>query len=144
MPQTAKGIVYPDSSGSTRLWEHLENLAETADSAIDAGAAAAVAPTDAKANTNTAQLAMLPKATAAGTATVSIAANSRSGYYDVTFPAGRFTAVPIVLATAANSVYNTATRLKSTTGARVDVNHIDGTLAASATTASVDWYAIQS
>lgn len=35
MPTTPKGIVYPDSSGHTRLWEHLQALAETADAAVE-------------------------------------------------------------------------------------------------------------
>lgn len=39
MPQTDRGIVYPDSAGHTRLWEHLGTLAETADAAMDTEAA---------------------------------------------------------------------------------------------------------
>lgn len=34
MPETPHGIVYPDSSGHTRLWEHLETLATSVDDAI--------------------------------------------------------------------------------------------------------------
>jgi len=34
MPTTARGIIYPDSSGHTRLWEHLQDLATTTDDAI--------------------------------------------------------------------------------------------------------------
>lgn len=36
MPTTASGIIYPDSSGHNRLWEHLESLATSADTAIGA------------------------------------------------------------------------------------------------------------
>lgn len=35
MPQTPKGITYPDSSGHTRLWEHFQALAEDADALHD-------------------------------------------------------------------------------------------------------------
>lgn len=34
MPNTGLGITYPDSSGHTRLWEHLQTLAQTADAAV--------------------------------------------------------------------------------------------------------------
>jgi len=34
MPETAHGIVYPDASAHTRLWEHFQELAETADAAL--------------------------------------------------------------------------------------------------------------
>lgn len=36
MPETERGITYPDAQGSTQLWQHYQNLAETADAAIDA------------------------------------------------------------------------------------------------------------
>ena len=35
MPTTPRGIVYPNSSDHTRLWEHLQETAETADAAVD-------------------------------------------------------------------------------------------------------------
>jgi hypothetical protein len=34
LPQTGKGIEYPDSSGNVRLWEWFASLASTADAAI--------------------------------------------------------------------------------------------------------------
>lgn len=34
MPTTAKGLVYPDSTGDVELWDHLQNLADSADTAI--------------------------------------------------------------------------------------------------------------
>ena len=34
MPQTTQGLTYPDSSGHTRLWEHLQQLAEDVDDLI--------------------------------------------------------------------------------------------------------------
>lgn len=36
MPTTPRGIVYPASSDHTRLWEHLQTLASTADAAVQA------------------------------------------------------------------------------------------------------------
>lgn len=35
MPTTTKGIEYPASTGHTRIWEHLQDLATSADTAID-------------------------------------------------------------------------------------------------------------
>jgi hypothetical protein len=35
MPTTPRGIVYPDSSAHTRLWEHLQETAESANQALD-------------------------------------------------------------------------------------------------------------
>lgn len=35
MPETPHGLVYPDSSGHTRTWEHWQNLAESTDDAFD-------------------------------------------------------------------------------------------------------------
>ena len=34
MPTTPKGLVYPDSSGHTRIWEHLQTLASGVDSKL--------------------------------------------------------------------------------------------------------------
>ncbi len=42
MPTTTLGIIYPDSSGSTSLWTHYQNLATSADTAI--GTATAPGP----------------------------------------------------------------------------------------------------
>lgn len=36
MPNTPRGLVYPDAGGHTRLWEHLQTLAETTDGALAA------------------------------------------------------------------------------------------------------------
>ena len=41
MPSTPRGLTYPDSTGHTRLWEHLQNLATTTEAAIDAAHATA-------------------------------------------------------------------------------------------------------
>lgn len=42
MPETPRGLEFPDSTGSTELWVHLQNLAESADTAIGAAQADAV------------------------------------------------------------------------------------------------------
>ena len=34
MPTTPEGIVYPDSSGHTRLWEHFQTLADSIDTLL--------------------------------------------------------------------------------------------------------------
>jgi hypothetical protein len=36
MPLTPRGLIYPAEADHTRLWEHLENLADSADTALDA------------------------------------------------------------------------------------------------------------
>lgn len=36
MPNTPKGITYPSSTAHTRMWEHFQTLAQTADDAIGA------------------------------------------------------------------------------------------------------------
>lgn len=43
MPTTPRGIVYPASSEHTRLWEHLQATADSADAALDLIAPRAVA-----------------------------------------------------------------------------------------------------
>ena len=35
MPETEHGIVYPESTDHTRLWEHFQNLAESVDALFD-------------------------------------------------------------------------------------------------------------
>lgn len=35
MPTTAKGLVYPSSGDHTRIWEHLQNLATSIETALD-------------------------------------------------------------------------------------------------------------
>lgn len=42
MPTTTRGLQYPDSSGNTEIWTHIQNLATTADTAI--GTATAPGP----------------------------------------------------------------------------------------------------
>lgn len=77
MPQTGRGIIYPDSSGHTRLWEHLGSLAQSADDAIGG-------------------LLPIPRVRT-GVANVPGA----GGLYTsaaVTFPAGSFTVAPHVVA----------------------------------------------
>jgi hypothetical protein len=44
MPETPRGIIYPESDAHTRLWEHLQNLADSVDDAIADAAAAAALP----------------------------------------------------------------------------------------------------
>lgn len=41
MPETSRGLIYPASDAHTRLWEHFQNLATTANDAITAAIAAA-------------------------------------------------------------------------------------------------------
>lgn len=36
MPSTGHGIIYPDSSGNTQIWTHLQNLADSTEAALDA------------------------------------------------------------------------------------------------------------
>lgn len=42
MPTTPRDLVYPDSGGSTEIWEHFETLAESTDTAIGVAEAAAL------------------------------------------------------------------------------------------------------
>jgi len=36
MPTTERGLTYPDATGHTRLWEHIQALADSAEAALDA------------------------------------------------------------------------------------------------------------
>lgn len=36
MPTTGHGLVYPDSSGNTQIWTHVQNLADSVETALDA------------------------------------------------------------------------------------------------------------
>lgn len=120
MPETDLGVIYPDSSGHTRIWEHLQTLAATATAAIrDA-------------------LAALQEA--AGRTTVSLN-NAASGSTAVTFPANRFTAAPAVTATinASSTTYVAGTGPSSVTGVTIIAFHRTG--AASTANLTVSWIA---
>lgn len=84
MPNTARGITYPTADDHTRLWEHLQTLAQTADTAISNGLTAA--------NTR-----------AGGTQNLNAAAANTYYTINVAFPAGRFTAPPAVVPAASDA-----------------------------------------
>lgn len=92
MPQTTRGIVFPDSTGHTRLWEHYQTLAETADTAIGG-------------TLTLTQVLAVTGRHAAGTGTVG-APSAANGTVTiaVTFPVGRFTAAPVVVAVPTNNL----------------------------------------
>lgn len=51
MPTTERGLVYPDSAGHTRLWDHLQALADSVEAEFDRQPFAPVTGTDATLNT---------------------------------------------------------------------------------------------
>lgn len=128
MPTTAnRGYTYPDSTGSTQLWQHFETLADDIDTDIDA------------------VLAELPVRVAAGLVEVTLAA-AASGFTAITFPVGRFTVAPLVVATLNEAPGGSAKFVPrviaiTTSGANVYCYTGDATTQ----TASVDvaWLAIQ-
>lgn len=88
MPTTPRGITYPTSSEHTRLWDHLEAVATSADAAI--GDAVAGLPKKILTGTSS-----IPAGTANGSGGTAISVN-------VTFPPGSFTAAPIWVDVARN------------------------------------------
>ncbi len=79
-------------------------------------------------------------AVASGVANVPVT-SSAIGTLNITFPAGRFTAPPVVTACAQNSVYNGMVNAVTATGCTVAARRLDG---GSATlTVPVSWIAVQ-
>lgn len=111
MPETALGIITPDSSGHTRLWDHLQTLAETTDDAILAAILAAApqagqVTTDAITNTGSAW---------ATVATVTFArrfdASPKIAVQNVTGTGGTAADAPIFrVATVSNSGFTVAVK----------------------------------
>lgn len=118
---TAKGYPYP--LGTDRLMDgddSIHNLAEAVDSKLGVAAA--------------------------GYASVPIASGSAQGTVTVTFPAGRFTAAPIMVGmyngTNVSWSLNYAYSI-TTTSAIVGATHRDNTPSGSNTTINVMYYAVQ-
>lgn len=99
MPQTPLGLVYPDSAGHTRLWEHLQALAESIDAAVPF----------------------------VQSGTVSLDANNVSQVSDTaTFPEP-FAAVPVVVASSDNSWWNAQARNVTAAGFSAAVRTVTNT-----------------
>lgn len=117
MPETAHGIVYPESTDHTRLWEHYQNLAESTDELF-----------------NTIPFIQF------GHATIS-PASSNSGDAKITYPTP-FAATPVVvveLQSRAIQWYTGASSVTAT-GCNLWVAQRDGT--ASSANLTVAWIAI--
>lgn len=126
MSTTPRGIYYPDPSGVPRRAD-FEDLATTSDAAINSAADRA-------------------GALASGTATVSLSGVNQNSVA-ITFPAGRFTSAPRVVATISNGVTGSGKLQamvtgKSKDGATLFARTGDGT-AATATNVAIDWIAHQ-
>lgn len=123
MPETPRGITYPDSSAHTRLWEHFQELALDIDNLLGA----------------------LPFRMAAGSQ--SLSASSASNPSTITLPAGRFTQPPIVVATpgSGGSSGNYFLRVYSisTTQFTCDLIFKDVGGTPGAATSLVQWIAVQ-
>lgn len=127
MPTTPRGLLYPDSSGHTRIWEHLQALAESADDTLDA------------------ILSLLPIRVAVGKATINIS-GAASGAVTIAFPVGRFTQAPVFLAFngggSGASVFNLLSNTQTDTGVTVTAVHRDAGSTGTATIV-VNWIALQ-
>lgn len=126
MATTDRGIYYPDPSGVPKR-KDLEDLAKTADTAIN----------DVGSKTG---------AFASGTATVTLTAQNQNSV-TITFPAGRFTSAPRVVATISNGASGSSklqamVTNKSTSGATIFARTGDGTTTSS-TNVTIDWIAHQ-
>lgn len=126
MPETPSGIVYPDASSHTRLWEHLQALAESAEAAF------------------LEQLSTLPARVAAGAVIVNVS-SAATGTAAITFPAGRFEVPPIVKLTnmggTGASVFNLQGSALTKDGMTVTAIHRDGGSTATAAI-NVHWEAL--
>lgn len=134
MPQTTRGLVYPDSTGHTRTWEHWQTLAETADAAIN------TAEQNAEQNTATAVHATPLVQTGSGSTGAAVAAGAY-GDVVVTFPTPFAATTPGPVAIPASTSYNVtvSTLSVSATGATFRVFN---NRAASIANAGIQWIAV--
>jgi hypothetical protein len=127
VPSTSRGYTYPDSTGHTRIWEHIEELADDVDTDL-----AAV-------------LALLPVRMAAGSISVTLTA-ATSGFTAITFPVSRFSVAPLVIATLQDAPGGTGKfvpRVISITSSGANVYCYSGDGTSVTGTATVGWIAIQ-
>lgn len=117
MPSTSLGIPYPDSTGHTRMWEHLQNLAAAVNGLFLAR----------------------PKIMT-GVATVNFTGGDNANIAVDLTPAG-FATAPVVTVTARNSNYYGYTGTPSTTAVTVGARTRSGTFSGSV---DVSWVAIGS
>lgn len=116
MPSTASGLPYPTSTDTPDVPRDIKALADALE-------------------------ARLPRASYAGALSVPVS-NAVSATAAVTFPAGRFTAVPIVVvSTSGTSVWVAMSSGASANGFTATVRQVDN--AAATATPSVNWTAIQ-
>ena len=119
MPDTTLGITYPDAAAHTRIWEHMQALAEDVDGL----------------------LAAIPKV-AGGLVTAS---GSSNGQAFVTFPSGRFTDIPAVALGVVNYPGNNiaySVDQITTSGCRVNAYNITSG-SSSGVAVSAYWVAVQ-
>jgi hypothetical protein len=127
VPSTSRGYTYPDSTGHTRIWEHIEELADD----IDADLVAA--------------LALLPVRVAAGAVNVTLTGVA-SSFASFTFPIGRFTVSPLVVALLNNAPGGSAKfvpRAINVTASGADMYVYTGDATTQTATAGVSWIAVQ-
>lgn len=119
MPTTARGIEYPNSAGHTRLWEHLQTMAEDVDAAL------------------TATEALRPKIKAGKQSLTFTGGSTATATVD--YSAAGFSAPPAVFVTATNSNYFGFTGTPGTTSSTVGARINSGT---SSSTLDIHWVAI--
>lgn len=127
MPTTGRGYVYPSSAGHTRLWEHLQALAESVDFDL-----AAV-------------LAKIPVRMAADSVNVTLTGQSQN-FAPITFPVDRFTVAPLVvvsLISAPGGTQKFVPRCINITNAGANVYCYTGDATMATGTVAVAWIAIQ-
>ena len=107
MPTTSKGLPYPSSSDHTRLWEHFQALAEALD-------------------------AMIPyRVWTSDDLTVTYSGGAAG--LTVTFPAGYFTAPPVVVAVGRDRVFSWGVGTITASTAELTGRRLDGTTTGSDT-----------
>lgn len=128
MGTTARGVVYPDdSSPIDGIQDDMEALAESVDVALDDAVDA------------------LPFRTAAGEVVVSLSA-SNVGFSPITFPVGRFTVPPLLLATiktAPGGSQKFVVRALNTTVTDAAIYVYTGDASSATGSVSVAWFAVQ-
>lgn len=121
MQTTTRGLTYPEDTDHTRIWEHEQDLAETANEALDTLDLEIIALT-----------ATVPFAMAA--ITFNVAGSAAASYSQAfTWPVGRFTQAPMSIATNCGGTGSSAFILQlqntaTTSGGTVLVVHRDNTV----------------
>jgi len=139
MKTNSRGYAYPETTDAPDGPTQIKALADSVASDV-ATVAASVA-------TNAAQLAVIPYRAAAGSVTFTVSSAANTGTVAITFPSGRFSVAPLVVASITNSpsgATKVQVRTKSATssGTTLEWWTGDGTTT-TFTNLTVAWQAVQ-